>query len=110
MRGSNIEQVVLNDIHHGGYADFERVHWLLDYRVVEGPFQPVEGGSLFTKDEPEAGKEFLGCGNHGYLKFIARVRSRSRGIWLESEPSLWPGSSYGTTLNICLIILSTRIF
>ena len=25
---------------------------------------------------------------------------RSRGIWLEPEPSLWPGS----TLNICLII------
>ena len=29
-------------------------------------------------------------------------RSRSRGIWLEPEPSLWPGSS--STLNTCLII------
>ena len=28
--------------------------------------------------------------------------ARSRGIWLEPEPSLWPGS--GSTLNICLII------
>ena len=28
--------------------------------------------------------------------------ARSRGIWLEPEPSLWPGSS--STLKICLII------
>ena len=30
--------------------------------------------------------------------------AQSRGIWLEPEPSLWPGS--GSTLNICLIIHS----
>ena len=26
----------------------------------------------------------------------------SRGIWLDQEPSFWPGS--GSTMNICLII------
>ena len=33
--------------------------------------------------------------------------ARSRGIWLEPEPSLWPGS--GSTLNICLIIHANYI-
>ena len=37
-----------------------------------------------------------------HLPKKAGFRSRSRGIWLEPEPSLWPGS--GSTLNICLII------
>ena len=27
--------------------------------------------------------------------------ARSRGIWLEQEPSLWHGSGSGSTLNIC---------
>ena len=27
--------------------------------------------------------------------------ARSRGIWLEPEPSLWPGSGSGSTLYIC---------
>ena len=35
---------------------------------------------------------------HGYQGFGAGA-ARSRGIWLEPEPSLWPGS--GSTLNIC---------
>ena len=34
--------------------------------------------------------------------FICLARFQSRGIWLEPEPSLWPGS--GSTLKICLII------
>ena len=27
--------------------------------------------------------------------------ARSRGIWLEPEPSLWPGSGSGSTIYIC---------
>ena len=30
--------------------------------------------------------------------------TRSQGIWLELEPSLWPSSGSGPTLIICLII------
>ena len=37
-----------------------------------------------------------------YGDTFAGFRSQSRGIWLEPEPSLWPGS--GSTLIICLII------
>ena len=37
-----------------------------------------------------------------YWKTLEWFRSRSRGIWLELEPSLWPSS--GSTLNLCLII------
>ena len=37
-----------------------------------------------------------------YTQGFGAKAARSRGIWLEPEPSLWSGS--GSTLNICLII------
>ena len=40
--------------------------------------------------------------NRTFNQGLGAGAARSRGIWLEPEPSLWPGS--GSTLNICLII------
>ena len=34
--------------------------------------------------------------------YIQGFGARAGGIWLEPEPSIWPGS--GSTLNICLIV------
>ena len=55
--------------------------------------------------------------NNGLIRIRIRIcvisrvskagAARSRGIWLEPEPSLWPGS--GSTLNICLIIHANYI-
>ena len=38
------------------------------------------------------------------MLYYPGFRSRSRGIWLEPELSLWPGSGSGSSLNFSLII------
>ena len=58
---------------------------------------------VFESDESDSRRSLT---SHKSQQGFGAGAARSRGIWLEPEPSLWPGSSSGSgsTLIICLII------